>query len=286
MKAPKTNSSNKDDWKGMLPGSVHGWRALDPDREFDKDTLFDLIDGGAEVYRSLNVKKVLSRVYQKEGAPDIFVDLFDMGSSEDAFGAYHHDIREEVDPGIGQASEFQGGSLYFWRDRFFVSIVALANTKETKAATLAIGRQISKAIGKDGPMPPLVDQMPKKGLQKAHLYFFHDAETLDRRYAVGAGNPLHLSANTDGLLGVYRLHLQAQKKESSAVFLAIAYPAYDDAKVARKDLFETLFQRAETGDAFDRGSGKWAGVRIEKSHLFAVLEASDQAMVRHLLGTA
>ena len=58
------------------------------------DTLFDFIDGGAEVYRSFNVQRVVSRRYGRTGAPDLMADLFDMGSSRDAFGAYHHDIRD------------------------------------------------------------------------------------------------------------------------------------------------------------------------------------------------
>lgn len=270
----------------LLPEIVDGWRPSGPDREFDKDTLYDLIDGGAEVYRSLNVKKVLSRVYSKEGGADIFVDLFDMGSSKDAYGAYHHDVREKADAGVGQESEYQGGSLYFWKNRYFLSIVALAENPQTTSAVMTIGNQVSASIGKDGKKPKLLAFLPKRGLEKQHLYFFHDAETLDRRYFVGEGNPLNLSSRTDGFLAKYRIDGNGQSEESAAVFMAVAYKSKSDSLKARNSLYKNLFSTLPALEVVERAENKWAGAKAAGKRLFAVLEASDREMAKSLLDQA
>ena len=37
----------------------------------------------------------MARRFHKDGKPDIVVDAFDMGSSEDAFGVFTHDLDGE-----------------------------------------------------------------------------------------------------------------------------------------------------------------------------------------------
>ncbi len=104
-----------------LPERIKAWRAVPEDRFFDDQTIFDYIDGAGEVYRAYNMKACLSRRYTATGQPDIMLDIFDMGSSADAFGVFTHDRDGEAVP-IGQAALYRPGWLSFWKDRFFVSI--------------------------------------------------------------------------------------------------------------------------------------------------------------------
>ena len=71
----------------LLPAEAAGYRPVGEVECYTADTLFELIDGGAEVYRSLNVERVVSRRYSRPDADEVIVDIFDMGSSSDAFGA-------------------------------------------------------------------------------------------------------------------------------------------------------------------------------------------------------
>jgi len=118
---------------GLLPAEVHGWEATGPGQLYDPDSLYEYIDGGAEVYRALNVRAVCARTYARESAPEFTADLFEMGSPADAFGAYHHDMREGEPAGVGQESELADGSLAFWKGPYFVSILLM---EEDEAAGL------------------------------------------------------------------------------------------------------------------------------------------------------
>ena len=70
----------------LVPQAVNGWRAQAGGQVYDRTTLFDYIDGGAELYLAYSFREMLACRFHREGHPDIVVDLFDMDSSEDAFG--------------------------------------------------------------------------------------------------------------------------------------------------------------------------------------------------------
>lgn len=261
-----------DDLAKLLPSEVDGWKPKGPDDFFDYDSLFKLIDGGAEVYRALNVRRVVDRRYQKGDGPDIVVDVFDMGSSQDAFGAYHVDIREEQDVGVGQESEYQGGSLYFWKDRYFVSVVALKETEKSKKAVISMGKAIAKKIPREGNQPGLVARLPQKGLVKSQIHYFHDWEGLNRLHFISDENLLGLSRQTEGLLARYR---------PAAVLVLIRYPHEKDAGLACKRFVEKF--KADKDGVFGK-DGKFSGARASGALFVGVFSVASKGEVLELLG--
>jgi hypothetical protein len=267
-----TMAAPVNDLAKLLPSEIDGWKPKGPDGFFDHDSLFKLINGGAEVYRALNVKRVVDRRYQKEDGPDIIVDVFDMGSSEDAFGAYHIDIREKEDVGVGQESEYQGGSLYFWKDRYFVSVVALKETEASKKAVVAMGQAIAGAIPREGKQPKLVARLPKKGLVKSQIHYFHNWEGLNRLHFIADENLLGLSRHTEGILARYRPKM---------VLVLIRYPHGKDAELAYKRFVEKT--GADKDGVYSR-EGKFEGVRVAGDLLVGVFGAGSKGDILRLAG--
>jgi hypothetical protein len=253
------------DLSRLLPAEVDGWKPKGKDQYFDHNNLFSLINGGAEVYRALNVKKVIDRRYQNPRGPDIIVDVFDMGSSQDAFGAYHIDIREEQDVGVGHESEFQGGSLYFWKDRYFVSVVALKQTEDSKKAVIAFGKAIGKKIPRKGKKPELVGRLPQEGIVKSQVHYFHDWEGLNRLHFISEENLLGLSKETEGLLA--RLH-------PAGALVLIRYPHEKDAGLAYKRFT----------DNFRDDDEKFSAAMASGSLLALVLSVGSKGEAREILG--
>lgn len=270
---------------GLLPDEFMGWGSGERDGYFNYDTLFELIDGGAEVYRSLNVKAVVSRRYEKAGAPDIIADIFDMGSSKDAFGAFHHDMREGEDGAVGQESEFLGGSLSFWKDRYFVSLVAFDETEEVKKALFHLARTLETAIPRKGAAPDLVKLLPEAGLDARRVHYFHDKMLLDRLYFFGEENLLDLGAGTEGILARCKSPpvKEEEKPLPAPALLVVRYPSAKQAKKA--------FTRFKSGYVVDK-DGKASSMRKKKTHwgvhlskdlMVGVFEAPSDAEVKRLI---
>ncbi len=261
----------------MLPSEVRGWKAQMPDGIYSSETLYQLIDGSAEVYRSFNVRTVFSRRYAKENAPDIIVDIFDMGSSKDAYGAFHHDMREGKDAGIGQESEMIGNSLSFWKARFFSSIISLDENDEVSLAMRDLGESIVAAIPRPGSTPGLLTLLPSKGLMASQVHYFHDWPVLNRHLSLTGENPLLLDRRTEGIVARYRA--RSPGMESAPVpysLLIVRYPEAASAKRAFRTFRKGYLPATDRRGVGRMDKGGWSGIRLIGRVLMAVLGAQER----------
>lgn len=268
---------------GFFPAAVEGFIPREADRHFTADTLFDLIDGGAEIYRALNVRITVHRRYSHPEANDIIADIFDMGSAGDAYGAFHNDIREGESAGIGRESEYQGGSLNFWKDRYYVSVVALHETEQTARAVRGIGSAVANAIPGNAPPPALTTRLPGEKLLSDQVYYFHDHQGLTRRYRLGEGNPLLLSRDTEGLLARYRPRSTASGQ--AFVLLLIDYPTAEAADAAHRNFRASHTPGWKAQTAINTAGGGWSSSCRVDQLVAVVLGAPDRQEAEQLIKT-
>ena len=207
----------------FIPRTAGPWLS-EADHVYNSETIFQYIDGAGEVYRSYNMKQLVSRRFHKDGRPDLVVDLFDMGTSEDAFGVFTHDLDGE-NAGVGQGSNYKAGLLSFWKDRYFVSISVEEETPETKAAVLDLGRRIAAAIPKNGPAPKLLSYLPSEGLVAERTSFFHNHSILNYHFFVADRDILLLEQTASAVLAPYKT------AGGTSYLLVVAYR--DEAKAAQ-----------------------------------------------------
>jgi hypothetical protein len=245
----------------FIPKAVGSWLA-EADRMYDAESIFQYIDGAGEVYRSYNMKFLVSRRFHKDGRPDIIVDLFDMGSSADAFGVFTHDLDGE-NAGIGQESTYKSGLLSFWKDRYFGSVSCEEETRETKDAVLELGRRMAAAIPNEGPKPKLLAYLPAQGLDAGSVRYFHNYSILNYHFFVAEKDILLLDQTASAVLATYT------SAGKSSYLLIVGYP--DEAKAARA--FES-FSKNYMPDAKRKGI-----VRTEDKRWTASAKAGDIVIV-------
>jgi hypothetical protein len=248
----------------LIPPTI-GPYVSEADQTFDAESIFDYIDGAGEVYRSYNMKLLVARRFHKDGKPDIVVDLFDMGSPEDAFGVFTHDLDGE-NAGIGQGSNYKAGLLSFWKDRYFLSVYAEEETAETKGLVFELGRRIDGAIPGLGERPDLLRHLPPDGLDTGRVRFFHNHSVLNYHFFVADTNILLLDQKTDAVLADY-----GSKGDRSKVLVA----AYEDGGSAAKA--GASFARAYMPEAAEKGivkteNGKWTAVRVHDRYVVIVFD--------------
>jgi hypothetical protein len=261
-----------------VPAEFQGWRSLAA-RTYDSRTIFDYIDGAGEVYRSYRFRSLEARRLEREGRPALLVDLFDMGSPEDAFGVFTHDLDGEAQ-GIGQGSTYKAGLLSFWKDRWFVSIQAEEETPEARAAALALGRRIAASIPSEGRPPDLLGLLPREGLQAGRVRAFHDHLVLRHHLPLFRDNLLLLDAETAVVLAPYG------EPPSGTRLLLVRYPGERRAEEARR-AFAGAFLAGDEGRGVARtAEGSFAGARRGGAVLAVVLGAPSEREARRLLDGA
>lgn len=262
--------------EALLPEEINGWEAGEPDVIYDPDTIFDYIDGAGEVYRAYNFQRLLARFYTKEDNPRIIADLFDMGTSKNAYGVFTHDLEGE-DVGIGQGSTYKGGLLSFWKGRFFVSLYAEEETEESKEALLLLGKEVASMIKQEGSPPALVGLFPTQNLREKSIHYFYNHLVLNYHFFVADENLLLLEKDTEAALATY--------EEGNEIFyvLIVRYPEERKAISAFEGFTMAYMPEAKNSGMLRTENGKWTAARQRKDLLVIVFDALSESQAKSMM---
>jgi hypothetical protein len=278
MNAVMGNSA--DDPTDVLPGELFGWQVLaDRSTAYDRETLYDYIDGGAELYLSYDFQRVVHRTYARDGVQgnsEILVDVFDMGSSRNAFGVFSHS-RETVESEFGQGSQYTAGLMLFWKGRYYVSILASPETEASKRAVYELAKRIDGAIASEGPPPAIVAILPRDGLVEESIRYFRHYIWLNSHYYVSDENLLGIDQTTEAVLATYG------SGTGRRILLVVDYPDTASATAAYKSFTAGYMPELADGSAVRIEDGTWAGCRASGDVLAVVFNAPTEADANHLI---
>lgn len=190
--------------EAFFPAEVDGWRPAGPEESYAAETLYQYIDGAAEVYLALGVVGARAMRYARDGQPEIIADVFDMGSGAGAYGAFHHDVRSGQPVGIGAESEQDGGALAFWKGRHFVSVIAVGEGPGVPEAVVALGRRIAAALPDGGAPPAIAARLPERGLDATRVHLVTNHALLNRHFFVADADLFGFGPGVVGIVAAYR----------------------------------------------------------------------------------
>lgn len=265
------------------PKKVGGWVRTERPRRVTADNIFDYMDGAGELYLAYAFVGLDVWKYARTEAPEILVEIYEMGNSADAFGVLSFDLGgEEV--GIGQKSVYGAGLLRFWQGRHFARILAEAETPEAKAALLDIGKRIASDLPGAGTLPELVVRLPEAGLLPESVHHFHTKMCLDYFYYLADANILNLGEKTNAIIADYRT------ASGKAKLLVVEYDSNDSCAEASKS-FHAVYLRKELPEPGAIGSneiegGQWVSSLRNANLLLMVFEGESQKDCEELLQQA
>jgi hypothetical protein len=141
----------EDSIKNMLPtpGFTPEWVIKEPVALYDSDTLFDHIDGEAELYFPYGFDRLATATYVNKKDPDVWVvvDVYRMGSLLDAFGIYsNYRTADGAGVVIGAEGFVTSSQLMFYQDRYFVRIQVTGAMRLEQDLFVACGRAVSQNL--------------------------------------------------------------------------------------------------------------------------------------------
>ena len=261
-----------------LPEQIMAWSKESEDRIYTPQTIFGYINGGAEVYKAYNMQHCLSRRYSTPRGPAIVLDIFEMGSSEDAYGVFTHDPAGDVIE-LGQDGRWRPGWTNFWKDRFFVSIYSEEETAAAQTAVKTLGEKVDALIASQGTRPKIINRLPPKGLKAESIHYLHHPIILNYHYYISDENLLHLSPQTEAVLAGY------QKDDGLGLILLVSYPDAEDATRAYSNFNRHYLLGADEKGMVLLENRAWAASRIKNRLLAIVLETDSREMAEELLET-
>ena len=261
-----------------LPSEAGGWKWDGKETDYDSRTLFKYMDGAAELYLAYGFQSLTVRRFEKSNQPPLIVELYEMASSEDAYGVFSFEHQDET-AGIGQGSEFGGGLLRFWKEKYFVSIYAEGEGAEVESAILKMGRAAVNSIPATGPEPKLVGVIPGKDfvLVEKSVRYLRSHVLLNQRYFIAHQNILNLNRKTEAVLAQY---LQDKQKTH---LLLIRYLDLKEAGNAYQSFMKAYLPEAGGKDRFRTEDRKWTFARQRSEFVVIVFGAPTEADAETLL---
>lgn len=243
-----------------------GWKAQEELKTFNKENLFELMDGQSDAFFVYGFEKAAVQRYNHAAGITLVISLYQVDAPDSAYGLFSVNRDQQLVSIGNEGSATPGRRLSFWQSRYFVQMTALKAVPDDDL--MAAARAISAELPKAGETPALVQNLPAKSLagKPAPLYF-HQELTIQDRVWLGGENKLGLGLDTDGVLARYDLDAQPVD------LMIIEYP---DATRAGKGL-----QALQSGDQEDLLAAAASGKRIA-----AVFGKGDPAAAEALLAAA
>ena len=261
-----------------MPSEAGAWKWDKKDMRYDSKTIFSYMDGAAELYRAYGFKNLTVRRFEKPSQPAITVELYEMDSSEDAYGVFSYEHQDET-AGVGQGSEFGGGLLRFWKGKYFVSIYAEGEGREVESAVLEMARATANSITSAGAEPKLLSFIPGRdlGLIDKSARYIKSHILLNQKFFIAHQNILNLSRKTEAVLAQY---LQDNQK---AQLLLIRYPDSKEAGDAYQSFMKVYLPDAGGKDRLRTEDRKWTFARQLNEFIIIVFAAAREDSGQALL---
>ena len=260
---------------------VAGWKWDQKEMRYNSKTLFDYIDGAAELYLAYGFQDLTVRRFEKSNQPPLTVEVYEMASSEDAYGVFSFERQDEA-VGIGQESEFGGGLLRFWKGKYLVSIYADGEGVEVESGILKMGRAAADSIPAAGPEPKLIGFVPRKdlGLVDKSVRYLKSHVLLNQRFFIAHQNILGLNRKTEAVLAQYL------RDKQKIQLLLIRYPNLKEAGDAYQSFMKAYLPDAAGKDRAKTEDQKWTIARQRHEFVLIVFGALTAADAEALLKAA
>lgn len=131
-------------------------------RVYAGDSLWEYINGGAELYHSYNFVEVATADYTFAGA-ELITDIYLFDSDDNAFGLYSQlrpDIPSNVPMGAaGFASE---NNLVFVKGPYVATITGFDSSPQSAAGVSTAGAMLNKAVPGKTDLPEMLSRLPSE----------------------------------------------------------------------------------------------------------------------------
>ena len=251
---------------GLLPSPPPARATAQEEPAFyTSSNLYHYMDGAADVFQMYDVQALFHRDF-KAVPMELTVDIFDMGTLENAFGIYAAERSPKYDfVTIGAEGYRDEGILNFFRDHYYVKLAGFGEGADPALQQFAAA--ISERVGGDKGFPALLSKLP-------------DARRKPRTEKYLAKDPLGHPFLSPAYQAVYELD-----SGESTLMISVGASAADAASRMRS--LEDHFRRTgqwnpapEFGNAAARGSNSFEGslvAAVSRHYVVILLNPSSNS---------
>jgi hypothetical protein len=194
--------------------------------EYGRADLNEYLSGAAAHYLGYDLRRLWVRPYHNSAGHTLTAELYDLSSPEEAYGVLSWDWAGEPLDIAGAEGFYTQGALRLRKGRCYLWIISSTQDDRYRDDLLALAEGVADSLPQGLAIPRLVERLPKQGMNKNTVFYFHTKESLDSKVSLGKDNLLQLSRKTNGVLASYKL------PEGEGNLLLVEYPREEAARAS------------------------------------------------------
>jgi hypothetical protein len=163
--------SETETMNSLVPAKTpDGWVATETPQVFTKETLFEHINGQADLFLQYGFERSISTAYEKEsGGERIDLDVYDMGDVVNAFGIFSRFRQDDHSAGIGLDAYLDDRYAFFYKGKYFV---ILQGTDTSASSLKQFAEMMDSRISDTSPPPREILYFPTSGLKLGSIEYY------------------------------------------------------------------------------------------------------------------
>ena len=147
------------------------WTLIHGPQIYNKKSLFEHINGQAELYLKYGFRQSVFAIYQdkKKAENQIEVDIYDMGNVVQAFGVFSRFRNEDRPGGFGLDSFLDDHTALFYKGKYYVMFYA---TESNPDSLRQFSKLVSSKISDPSSPPKEISFFPKNELKSGSIQYF------------------------------------------------------------------------------------------------------------------
>ncbi|UCC38507.1 MAG: hypothetical protein JSV96_11800 [Candidatus Aminicenantes bacterium] len=162
--------------RSILP-EIKSWKFSEAPQNYLPETLYEYINGAAEIYLAYDFKELIVGQYEKpdQGA-SITIEIYDMGSGKNSFGIYSAErFPDSKFISIGNQGYLEEDVLNFIVGKYYIKLLCFDCNEKSEESLKLFSLEIANRVKDKETLPQILTLFPKAGLiQNSEKYILHN----------------------------------------------------------------------------------------------------------------
>ena len=153
--------------KGFRFPEIKGWKQSGEIQTFIPKTLFEYINGAADLYLMYDFQELKVAEYLNEKKASAIVDVYRHKTPTHAFGIYSQERLSNANfLDIGAQGYIEQNILNFLTGPYYVKINSFDTGAEDQEILLTFAKKVAENLGEKGRLPSILSSFPEEGKKK------------------------------------------------------------------------------------------------------------------------
>lgn len=173
--------------RSLLP-EIESWKFSEAPQNYLSETLYEYINGAAEIYLGYDFKELIVGLYKKaDTEASVSIEIYDMGNEKNSFGIYSAErFPDNRFIPVGLQGYLEEGAMNFIVGNYYIKLLCFDCEDGSESFLRLFSQEILMRIKEKGQLPPLLQVFPREDLipnsEKFILYNFMGYEFLNNGY--------------------------------------------------------------------------------------------------------